>query len=69
MTKLLRNPQFELVERVENPLYVQNPLCIQGFLPINGVTLRRSSKKGQMPKNFDRTQFLKKGEGKNGKQF
>lgn len=66
ITKLQRNPQFELIQTRKNPQYHQNPLSIEGFLPINAVTLRRSSKAGKKPKHFTPTQFLKKETKKRG---
>jgi hypothetical protein len=60
ITKLLRNPQFELSETIRNELYRQKPLGLKGYLPLNAITIRRTSKKGQKPKNFDRSRFLKK---------
>lgn len=60
ITKLTKNPQFELIEAGKSASYIQNPLYLKGNLPINAITLRRTSKLGQRPKSFDKKQFLKK---------
>jgi len=59
ITKLLRNPQFILSEKFRNKNYHQDPLGVKGFLPLNGITIRTTSKKGIIPKNFDPKRFSK----------
>jgi len=58
-TKLKRNPQFEQTNAENNPEYVRNPVSVSGFLPLNALTLRRTSKKGQKPKTSIETQVFK----------
>jgi hypothetical protein len=60
ITKLNRNPQFELEEAGKSGEYNQKPLYLRGFLPLNAITIRRTSKLGQKPKNFDVQRLLKK---------
>jgi len=60
MTELKHNPQFELTKTIKNRFYRLNPLGLCGFLPLNAITIRKTSKKGKKPKNFDVQRFKKK---------